>query len=302
MKNERTTNKTKTKTNKKGGSKTLKKTIPEIKKSTCSSSSKKNDIEKKVHQIWFGGPVPAWRKQIFEKNREICKKEGYKYNLWIESDRIEDNFPITFEYQQMCINIGKNIGKNRFAQVADLARLEIIYTYGGIYLDSLFEISSEFLSTVINLPSKITFIGSNEDPCGFNCKGYKGKHYLTNSFFGATKKHQVLGKLLTNEKLDKIDYESEYINRTTGPYYLASSITEEDKPHIHLFDTEDIYPFNVNSSEYRDVHPNPCISKTNVEGNKIKVKENQYLDINCIEKQRKPLLIYQSGLGGTWSW
>ena len=80
-----------------------------------------------------------------------------------------------------------------------------------------------------------------------------------------------------------------YINRTTGPYYFRSGMKTGDK--IHVVDTEKIYPFMVNDSEYRPGEPNQCVT----EGDK--------LVHDCLHKKYPgSLAVYQSGFGGSWSW
>lgn len=280
------------------------------------------NIEKKVHQIWFGGGDPKYRSYLFEHNEAICKKLGFKYHLWIESDRTEDNFPITYKYQEKCIEIGKESGQNRLAQVADLARIELIYSYGGIYIDSIFEISDEFLCSISDLSqkNKYEFIGANEDPCDLDCKGFEGNKYLSNSFLAGPKGSYIFKRLLESERLDEIDYQSQYVNRTTGPYYIRSAINDEDIKNnvIYLFKSSSIYPFNVNETPYQPMRPNKCLytemedenGKSINEGepgteNYVKIKDGQYLLKNCIKSLRKKddsiLALYQSGLGGTWS-
>ena len=48
------------------------KSVYKSKKLLTKTSNKKqlggNKIEKKVHQIWFGGGDPKWRKYLFDKN------------------------------------------------------------------------------------------------------------------------------------------------------------------------------------------------------------------------------------------
>lgn len=276
-----------------------------------------------VHQIWFGShEVPTWRQYLFDLNKTICERNGYTYKLWRESDRAESviktNFVSTWGYQRDALKYGKELEQSRWAQVADLARLEIIYTKGGIYLDSLFEISDAFLQKMTELSNtnKYIFIGANEDPCGLDCKGYADKPYVTNSFFAAPKFSPVLERLLSEESLDDIDLKSPYINRTTGPYFLREGIKDADRPKVFLFEPYTlIYPFNVNTSDYREeASPNICLKKTetlqeNETRDFIQTTPNVSLRKNCLEYIKSknlltptPLVIYHSGLGGTWSW
>ena len=308
----------KKKNNKKRNRKTRKNYKKSIsKKKLYIQKGGKGSIPKIVHQIWFGASVPEWRKYLFSHNEYICRKCGYEYILWTEDKRTKTFFESTYGYQEEAIQIGKETEQSRWAQVADLARLEIIYKMGGIYIDSLFEIGVDFLNEITTLSNtnNYIFIGANEDPCGFNCKGNGGRKYLTNSFFAASRWCEVLERLLSEESLDDIDLHSPFINRTTGPYYLRSGITDEeiDDGVIYLFKTEQIYPFNVNASDYREIHPNICLKKTDIitEEEKdqfIYVNDKQSLRKNCLEFIKDnnslsplPLTIYHSGLGGTWS-
>jgi mannosyltransferase OCH1-like enzyme len=266
----------------------------------------------RVNQIWFGANMPSWRQQMFDANKEICEEYGFKYSLWKDQDRTKENFEITFDYQNTAIQAGNEIGQNRLAQVADLARLEIIYNVGGIYIDSLIEITPAFLKAVVDaIKEGKTFIGCNEDPCNppTDCVGNAGRKYLSNSFFAATKGHPILKNLLTLEKLDSIDFSSEFINRTTGPYYLREGLEGVDMNTVFMFDSSQIYPFNQQPTPYKENPvPNRFLSRTPVPGS-IKVKDDMYylpggaeiMQSEFLVKNKGPLAIYHSGLGGTWS-
>jgi hypothetical protein len=100
---------------------------------------------------------------------------------------------------------------------------------------------------------------------------------------------------------------NEQINQTTGPYYLHSGITPQDR--IFLFDSAQIYQFNNQETPYK---PEPILDRflfrTKVPGS-LKVNDNmfflqgglQVLQQEFIMDKKGPLAIYHSGLGGTWS-
>ena len=67
----------------------------------------------------------------------------------LNDDLFYENFPLVWEFIQLAIEKGQELEQSRFAQVADLARLEILHRFGGIYLDSLFEISKELLNFIL---------------------------------------------------------------------------------------------------------------------------------------------------------
>jgi hypothetical protein len=285
-------------------------------------TSAKNKFIKRINQIWFGTKeIEPWRRYLFESNQAICVNHGYQYKLWTEKDRNKKNFPRTYEFQQKCLEYGPS----RWAQVADLARLEIIYQEGGVYVDATIEISVKFLTELnkLFLINTLEFIGCNEDPCEFDCIGNANRKYLTNSFFAARKNSNILHRLLyTWGILENIDYDNPWINRTTGPYFLRTAITDEDikQNKVFLFKTEQIFPYNINPTSYRPVNRNVCLysimedeegneieegTNPKVEDKFIKVKPGQYLIKNCLKGEQKKypemLAIKQDGLGGTWS-
>ena len=83
-----------------------------------------NTIPKIIHQIWIG-PKPAPTKFM---NTWKNKNPDYEYICWTEDKIKELNF--TFKCQKIIDKTDLYHGK------ADIMRLEILYKYGGIYLDA----------------------------------------------------------------------------------------------------------------------------------------------------------------------
>ena len=268
------------------------------------------NIPKKVHQIWFGGEIPAWRRYLFDMNKAAAERNGYTYKLWQNADRNPANFPSTIAYQNQAIEIGQNIGQSRWAQVADLARLEILYTKGGIYIDSLFETGDDFYKKITELSENdAKFIGANEDPCGLDCVGAGGKKYLSNSFIATMQWSPVMERLVIDDGLAKIDLNDTSINQTTGPYYLRSGIVDPAADGVVMLEMEQIYPFPMSGSEQRPAEVNPFVMRQPSE-NSIEVRPGMYLQKDALPTLQasrvqagrvKPLALYQVGLGGTWS-
>lgn len=268
------------------------------------------DFRPVVHQIWFGGDMPEWRKKMFAYNKSVAEAAGFTHKIWRNEDRNRENFPQTIAYQDAAIAAGQETGQSRWAQVADLARLEIIYNSSGIYIDSLFEITPAFLMGILNaIQEGYTFVGCNEDQCvpPLDCQNSRGEKYLTNSFFAATRAHPIFERLLSEEKLDNIDMENPEINHETGPYFLHSGIRPEED-NIFLFDSGQVYQFNQQETPYKPPNPNRFLFRTEVPGS-IKVNDNMYflqggidiLQAEFLVAQKGPLATYHSGLGGTWS-
>ena len=250
----------------------------------------KREIPRIVNQIWFGKPLATntVRYNLMKNVETIALNNGYQYKCWTNEDLFFENFPLVWEFIQLAIQKGEELGQSRFAQVADLARLEILHRFGGIYLDSLFEISPKFLD-FISKNNKRELIVANEDPCGLKCEGIDGRKYMSNGFFASQPGSEILKRLLNYDVLESVDWDSVYINRTTGPYFFRSAMKSRD--NILVIPTEQIYPFMVNDSAYRKAKPNECITA-----------DDKVLH-NCLkEKYPKSLTVYHSGFGGSWSW
>ena len=227
-----------------------------------------------IHQIWFGNPLESThiRSNLLKKVKQVAKQNSFEYKLWTNDDLTEDNFPITWKY------ITQALSKKVYAQVADLARYEILNRMGGIYLDSLFEISDAFCS-YIKKHRMYRMIVSNEDPCGLQCKNNKDMKYISNGFFACVAGCPILQYLLHTDQLESIDFKSVHVNVETGPYFFRKGFKHNSD--VHIIDTSLIYPFMVHDSTYRKGIKNPC----------------EHMD--CL-KTFKSLAVYQSGHGGSW--
>ena len=247
------------------------------------------EIPKIIHQIWFGNPIETAypsRYKLTQHVKEVAERNGFVYKLWTNEDLNAKNFPLVWEEMLRSFDAGRRLKQSRLAQVADLARYELLHRFGGVYLDSLFEIGDKFCAEIVaNKKSKL--IVANEDPCGLECASKNGK-YLSNGFFACIPGSICIKRLLHPDTLKYINYDSVYVNRETGPYYFRLCVKSGDA--VHIIETEKIYPFMVNDSEYRSKAPNECLT------------ENRSIIQNCLEtKYPNSLAVYHSGLGGTWT-
>lgn len=90
-------------------------------------------IPKVIHYCWFGkGLMPQSQRECISKWKKILPE--YEIKRWDES-----NFDIAFcDYSLKAYEHGK------YAYVSDVARCNILYRYGGIYLDTDVELFSNF--------------------------------------------------------------------------------------------------------------------------------------------------------------
>lgn len=96
-------------------------------------SQKKPVIPHIIHQIWIGGPVP----QAFESYMNSWKRMNpdWEYRLWTD-ENIHELFPL---YNQCFYDQTESMGVK-----SDLLKWEIIYRFGGIYVDVDFECLHSF--------------------------------------------------------------------------------------------------------------------------------------------------------------
>ena len=260
-------------------------------------------IPKIVHQIWFGKEPPAWRKFMFSEVERMCKKNGYEYKLWTMKDFNEKTIPITWDHINEALEIGEDQAHNRWAQVADLARLDLVYKYGGIYMDSLFQVKDIFFKEMDKLIAKHEFIACNEEPVGLKEK------WISNGFFASYPKSNILNNILVRESLNTINLKKQVITQTTGPWYFRKAFNNIGKTKVHIIKPELIYPFLTHKDTVkRKQEPNKCLTKydASIKDKLIEInKKNDmymYKPQYCSEMYKNSWVIYHSGLGGTWSY
>ncbi|AVP87415.1 hypothetical protein phytr_4660 [Candidatus Phycorickettsia trachydisci] len=101
----------------------LMKSIYETKKPSKMLYSEKPLIPKVMHQIWFGGDIPA----LYLHYLNECKilHPNWEFKIW----NVKDINDLKLEYQGLYDNARSYAGR------ADIARYEILYRFGGVYRD-----------------------------------------------------------------------------------------------------------------------------------------------------------------------
>ena len=84
-----------------------------------------NTIPKTIHYCWFGGmEMPSFLQECMESWHRVCP--DYKIVKWDESSFDVSKYTYTKQAYE----------KGRYGFVTDVARLDILYNHGGIYLDT----------------------------------------------------------------------------------------------------------------------------------------------------------------------
>ena len=200
------------------------------------NNSKENRIPKKIHQIWLG-EIPELHKKLIPKIKK--NHPDWEYKLW-GFDDVKD-YPLInrdlFESEQ-------NLGAK-----SDILRYEILYNEGGFYMDSDFEMVTNFDSLLNN--DFVTGTGHMEDPILFN------------GLIGCTKNNELIKNII-----DKIkENNSDDIMYKTGPYHFSSVFFEYIKnnmdKNIVVLPTPYFYPL-------------PATERFKIRGNEENLKDYIY--------------------------
>lgn len=129
-------------------------------------------IPKKIHYCWFGkNQLPKLAQECIESWKKYCP--DYEIIQWNENNYDVNKF----------IYMKEAYEAKKWAFVSDCARLDIIYNYGGIYID----IDVELLTNLDNLLNNSCFLATEENGI-----------INTGIGFGAEKCNNII-KLLLNE-------------------------------------------------------------------------------------------------------
>ena len=204
-------------------------------------------IPKIIHQIWIGNKTPP----INLMNTWKEKNPDYEYILWNEDELIKRNFQIELidkinEIEEIC-------GK------ADILRYEILYKYGGIYLDA----DSICIEPLNDLFNNIKGFACYENEKVRNAGWTNGnKEYddvlasthplIANGNIGFIKGHPILKEMLEYIKNNDISYikTSKRAWRTTGPGLLTKIFFSKKWKDICLMPSYIFLPVHSTGIKY----------------------------------------------------
>lgn len=165
--------------------------IPMILHNSCKK------IPKKIHQIWIGSPLPKKYESLIRTWRE--KHPDWEYTLWTDADL--DRLPM--------INKSLYNATRNFGEKADIARLEILFAEGGLFVD----IDYQCLNS-LEMFRAYDFFASLR-PVRYQ--------YLVvaNGLIGSVAHHPFLKKCL--DELQNFTHEGSVLQRT-GPVFITKMI------------------------------------------------------------------------------
>jgi len=185
-------------------------------------------IPKIVHQIWIG---PNARPDIWmDTVRKFCADFGYEYKFWGETEI--DNFNLTnrTQYDNMTFLCGK----------ADIVRYEVLYKYGGVYIDA---------DSVILKPESLdTLISTTNEDCVFGDENSEER--IANGVI-----FSIPESIMMKECISRIPFRNLWLHpfMCTGPR-LITDIKNEMNLNIKIFPHEVFYPYGWHSSKTINHH------------------------------------------------
>ena len=158
-------------------------------------------IPKIIHQIWLGSPFPE-EYEHFRQSWLDCHPT-WEYKLWTEAEIEKLELKNKSYYDQ-----ARNYG-----EMSDIARYEILYRFGGLYIDTDFECLQPF--DVLNELCDF-YVGLIED---FSFSE-KRDCTMLNGLIASVPEHPILKEAIDSMH---IDYEKSGANETiksSGPLHL----------------------------------------------------------------------------------
>jgi len=178
------------------------------------------NIPKILHQVWLGGQFPDQYKRL--RDTWLNKNPDWEYKLWTDAD--VENFKLE--------NIDKFLKVNNLGSKSDIFRYEILYRYGGLYIDTDFECLKSF--------NDLLYLDF------FTGTGHVDIPEVFNGLIACKPGHKLIRRLIDDVKVSP-DKDYDQIMALTGPKYFSERLFEyiQNNPNdkIVVFPTAFFYPF-----------------------------------------------------------
>lgn len=179
-------------------------------------------IPKLFHRIWIGNnPMPQ---EYIEYGETWTKYHpDWKMILWTDQNMI----PLQNQdlYDQARI----------MAMKADIARYEILYRFGGVYLDTDFEC----LKNIEPLLDNVETFAASED-----------NYYISIGIMGCTFGNQIFETIINQLPKSVEDYKFTSPSCQTGPAFVTRIL--KDNPLLDVFEKDLFYPYYYTELDKRN--------------------------------------------------
>lgn len=194
-------------------------------------------IPRKIHYCWFGGnPLPETAKKYIASWKKFCP--DYEIIEWNEK-----NFDIN-----CCPYVKEAYQAKKWAFVTDYVRLFVLYTYGGIYMDTDVEVIGN-LDIFLNNSSFSGFENDEQIPTGI-IAAEKGNLWIKRLLYYYQERHFILKDgyldLTTNVNTITKITKANYPIKLNNTYQMLGDVTFYPKEYFcpKDFETQKIYLTN----------------------------------------------------------
>jgi mannosyltransferase OCH1-like enzyme len=199
-------------------------------------------IPKIIHQTWKDKNLPPIIYKLVSENIGFFKSHGYEFMFWTDEmilKLIAEEYPNFYNIYKMA---------RTGVQKGDIARILLVYHYGGIYIDLDVLVLRDF-AEILDMNANKLYI--TYEPSGQTKALYNSDKYLCNAFFAANKQNTMLKAILHNIPEYIKDYTENIFQRFDvfgGAYFKAIN---EDPRHamfkddVYIIDDRELfYPIN----------------------------------------------------------
>lgn len=196
---------------------------------------------KLIHQIWVGSPVPDG----FDAYRRSWARHhpGWDIHLWTDGNlpKLANQrlYDAAADYVPP-----ENIGQFR----ADIARYELLWRFGGVYVD----IDFEALKPIDRLLDGVDCFAAWEIQ----------DRWIANGFMGCVPKHPFVGRLIGELPASVERLRGNRPNRSSGPQYLTR-LYRQDPTQMTVFPTWLFYPYlysDIGTVKAEPPWPTECVA------------------------------------------
>ena len=146
-------------------------------------------IPRIIHQTWKDKNLPPIIYKLVSENISFLKQNGYELMFWTDEmilKLISEEYPNFYNIYKLA---------RTGVQKGDIARIILVYHYGGIYIDLDVLILKDF-AELLDMNSNKLYI--TYEPSGQTNALYNSDKYICNAFFAANKKNNMLKVILNN--------------------------------------------------------------------------------------------------------
>ena len=199
-------------------------------------------IPKIIHQTWKDKNLPPIIYKLVSENISFLKSNGYEYMFWTDDmilKLISEKYPNFYNIYKLA---------RTGVQKGDIARIILVYHYGGIYIDLDVLVLRDF-NEIIDMNSEKLYI--SYEPYGQTNALYNNDKYLCNAFFAANKNNNML-KIILNNIPEYVKIYTENIFQKFdifGGSYFKTIIEDPSnkwaKNNVYIIDDRELfYPIN----------------------------------------------------------